>query len=110
MFFRSNPNWSVVDPLRNIGEFLASFPGPAQLSVAISTSVLQATKSWAGPGNEASEFPDVPNVVPDESLVVHLLVPGWRFRKQYYLIVSKTDSKQPKHLLSWVRCCRVECT
>ena len=36
---------------------LASFPGPAQLSVAISTvkrfSVLQATKSWAGPGNEA---------------------------------------------------------
>ena len=21
MFFRSNPNWSVVDPLRNIGEF-----------------------------------------------------------------------------------------
>ena len=29
---------------------VASFPGPAQLSVA---SVLQATKSWAGPGNEA---------------------------------------------------------
>lgn len=75
MFFRSNPNWSVVDPLRNIGE-----------------------------------FPDVPNVVPDGSLVVHLLVPGWRFRKQYYLIVSKTDPKQPKHLLSWVRRCRVECT
>lgn len=21
MFFRSNPNWSVVEPLRNIGEF-----------------------------------------------------------------------------------------
>ena len=33
-------------------ETLASFPGPAQLSVA---SVLQATESWAGPGNEASE-------------------------------------------------------
>ena len=30
---------------------IASFPGPAQLSV---TSVLQATESWAGPGNEAS--------------------------------------------------------
>ena len=35
------------------GSEVASFPGPAQLSVAIST-VLQATKSWAGPGNEAS--------------------------------------------------------
>ena len=34
------------------GRALASFPGPAQLSVAIST-VKQATKSWAGPGNEA---------------------------------------------------------
>ena len=30
---------------------LASFPGPARLSVA---SLLQATKSWAGPGNEAN--------------------------------------------------------
>ena len=29
----------------------ASFPGPAQLSVA---SILQATESWAGPGYEAS--------------------------------------------------------
>ena len=29
---------------------VASFPGPAQLSVAI--LVLQATKSWAGPGNK----------------------------------------------------------
>ena len=28
---------------------IASFPGPAQLSVACS-----ATESWAGPGNEAS--------------------------------------------------------
>ena len=36
---------------------LASFPGPAQLSVAIST-VLQATKSWAGPGNEATVLQD----------------------------------------------------
>ena len=39
---------------------VASFPGPAQLSVAISTvkrgSVLQATKSWAGPGNEATSY------------------------------------------------------
>ena len=35
---------------------LASFPGPAQLSVACSTrlTVLQATESWAGPGNEAT--------------------------------------------------------
>ena len=24
MFFRSNPNWSVVEPLRNIGELLCS--------------------------------------------------------------------------------------
>ena len=35
---------------------LASFPGPAQLSVACSTdrfSILQATESWVGPGNEA---------------------------------------------------------
>jgi len=31
---------------------LASFPGPAQLSVACST-ILKATESWAGPGNEA---------------------------------------------------------
>ena len=42
------------------GTGLASFPGPAQLSVACSTDkyckrrkVLQATESWAGPGNEA---------------------------------------------------------
>ena len=28
----------------------ASFPGPAQLSVACRFSVLQATESWAGPG------------------------------------------------------------
>ena len=35
---------------------LASFPGPAKLSVACSTrfTVLKATESWAGPGNEAS--------------------------------------------------------
>ena len=33
----------------NCGFPLASFPGPAQLSVAL-------TESWAGPGNEAS-FP-----------------------------------------------------
>ena len=35
---------------------VASFPGPTQLSVACSTvsGVLQATESWAGPGNEAS--------------------------------------------------------
>ena len=36
---------------KNCEYALASFPGPAQLSVAI--SVLQAMKSWAGPGNEA---------------------------------------------------------
>ena len=30
---------------------LALFPSPAQLSIVIS---LQATKSWAGPGNEAT--------------------------------------------------------
>ena len=40
--------------------FLASFPGHAQLFVACSTvkrfTVLQATESWAGPGNEASRF------------------------------------------------------
>ena len=42
-------NWISADSV-------ASFPGPAQLSVAISTvSVLQATKSWAGPGNEATD-------------------------------------------------------
>ena len=36
------------------GTGLASFPGPAQLSVACSHGkVLQATESWAGPGNEA---------------------------------------------------------
>ena len=33
---------------------VASFPGPAQLSVACSHSVLQVTESWAGPGNEAT--------------------------------------------------------
>ena len=59
---------------------LASFPGPAQLSVACSTSlvprlsvatkslgtrlpvlqyVLQATETWAGPGNEASVGPEL---------------------------------------------------
>ena len=31
--------------------WLASFPGPAQLSVAYST------ESWAGPGNEATMWP-----------------------------------------------------
>ena len=35
--------------------YVASFPGPAQLPVACST-VLQATGSWAGPGNEASFY------------------------------------------------------
>ena len=39
-------------PTLTSGFSLASFPGPAQLSVAFST-VLQATESWAGPGNEA---------------------------------------------------------
>ena len=47
MFFRSEPKWSVVEPLRGM---------------------------------------------------------GWRLRKQYYLIASKTDTKMPKHLLSWVSC------
>ena len=46
---------------------LASFPGPTQLSVAIST-VLQATKSWAGPGNEAS--------IPSKSCVGVASFPG----------------------------------
>ena len=34
---------------------VTSLPGPVQLSVACSTEnrVLQATESWAGPGNEA---------------------------------------------------------
>ena len=32
------------------GIYIASFPGPAQLSVAFST------ESWAGPGNEASNI------------------------------------------------------
>jgi PX domain-containing protein kinase-like protein len=45
MFFRSEPNWQVVEPLRNI---------------------------------------------------------GWRFRKHYYLITNKTDSRGGKHILSWV--------
>ena len=40
---RSNPRQSSS---------IASFPGPAQLSVACSAD--QATESWAGPGNEAS--------------------------------------------------------
>ena len=31
---------------------VATFPGPAQLSIS-SSSVLQATESWAEPGNEA---------------------------------------------------------
>jgi PX domain-containing protein kinase-like protein len=44
MFFRSEPNWQVVEPLRNI---------------------------------------------------------GWRFRKHYYLITNKTDSRGGKHILSW---------
>ena len=35
---------------------LASFPGPAQLSVASST-VLEATERWAGPENEAIATP-----------------------------------------------------
>ena len=42
------------------GRFVASFPGPAQLSVACygkaGFTVLKATESWAGPGNEASLF------------------------------------------------------
>ena len=43
--------------LRN-SKLLASFPGPAQLSVTCSTEkrVLQATESWAGPGNEATKL------------------------------------------------------
>ena len=33
--------------------YLASFPGPTQLSIA---SVLQLMESWAGPGNKASLY------------------------------------------------------
>ena len=40
---------------------LASFPGPAQLSFAFST-VKQATESWAGPGNEASNLQEFANL------------------------------------------------
>ena len=38
----------------NLGyiSIVASFPGPAQLSVACSTN-LKVTESWVGPGNEA---------------------------------------------------------
>ena len=39
----------------NSCRLLASFPGPAQLSVACFT-VLKAKESWAGPGNEASRL------------------------------------------------------
>ena len=35
--------------------WVASFPGPTQLSVTCST-VLKATESWAGPGNEATHW------------------------------------------------------
>ena len=35
---------------------LASFPGPAQLFITCST-VLQVTKCWAGPGDEATSSP-----------------------------------------------------
>ena len=40
---------------------VASFPGPAQLSVAFNT-VLKATESWVGPGNEASRSVCVPSI------------------------------------------------
>ena len=36
-------------------QIVASFPGPAQLFIACST-VLIATESWAGPGNEANQI------------------------------------------------------
>ena len=42
---------------------VASFLGPSQLSVASST-VLEATESWAGPGNEASTISLVPRPSP----------------------------------------------
>ena len=40
--------------LRSV-QILASFPGPAQFSIAYST-VLQAMESWAGPGNKAIQI------------------------------------------------------
>ena len=54
-----------------ISAVLASVPGSAQLSVACST-VLQATESWAGPGNEAmpsSSNAFVPQVTEEHSSV-----------------------------------------
>ena len=36
------------------GQFLASFPGPPPSFPSL--AVLQATESWTGPGNEASQF------------------------------------------------------
>lgn len=67
MFFRSEPNWSIVEPLRDIGRFIGRFLMLLKLN--------------------RTPFP---------------LPLGWRFRKQYYLIASKTDPKLPRHLLSWV--------
>ncbi len=62
MFFRSEPTWSVVEPLKDIGE----------------SGVYQCVCS------------------------IHLCDIGWRIRKQYYVIASKTDHRLPKHMLSWV--------
>ena len=36
---------------------LASYPGPAQLSIASDGKLGRATESWAGPGNEATAKP-----------------------------------------------------
>ena len=44
---------------------LASFSGPAQLSVA--SNILEATESWAGPENEASAMSQVLHYVSQSS-------------------------------------------
>ena len=50
---------------------LASFPGPAQLFVACSTeTVLIATESWAGPGNEAIRYHE--QLVETVSVISHI--------------------------------------
>ncbi len=36
------------------------------------------------------------------AVTVSVCPAGWRIRKQYYIIASKTDHRLPKHMLSWV--------
>ena len=78
MFFRSEPSWSIVNPLKGIGK---NSPTTLSLSLPCLNHVC---------GISLYTFTFAPPTI------------GWRIRKQYYLIQSKGDVKLPQHLLTWV--------